>query len=77
MDTKTVETVAMYGPSISDPSKIVNRDVPKCDVQAYKAAGYKEGKVDEPFVYTLADAIAQNDGVDVTAEKVVRGTKRK
>jgi hypothetical protein len=77
MDTKTVETVAMYGPSISDPSKIVNRDVPECDVQAYKAAGYAFGTVQEPPCYTLEDAIAQNDGVDVTAEKVKakRGSK--
>ena len=58
----------MFGPSISDPKKIVNRDVPKCDVQAYRAAGYREGtvEVEEPLTYTLEDAIAQNDGVDVT-----------
>lgn len=67
----------MFGPSISDPAKIVNRDVPKCDVQAYKAAGYKEGTVAEPPCYTLEDAIAQNDGVDVTVveKKVKRGAK--
>ena len=45
MDTKDVKTVAMYGPSISDPTKVVNRDVPVCDVQAYKAAGYVLGSV--------------------------------
>lgn len=61
----------MFGPSISDPSKIVNRDVPKCDVGAYRAVGYQEGTVEaeEPFTYTLGDAIAQNDGVDVTVKK--------
>lgn len=60
----------MFGPSIRDPKQIVNRDVPKCDVQAYKAAGYKEGtvEVEEPLVYTLEEAIAQNDGVDVTVK---------
>jgi hypothetical protein len=47
MDTKDVKTVAMFGPSISDPSKIVNRDVPERDVQAYKAAGYQKGSVAE------------------------------
>lgn len=47
MDTKLVKTVAMYGPSISDPSKTVNRDVPECDVQAYKAAGYVFGSIVE------------------------------
>ena len=79
MNTNEVKTVAMFGPSISDPSKIVNRDVPECDIQAYKAAGYREGSVDEEpvVVYTLADAIIHNDGVDVTKEKVTRGTKRK
>lgn len=41
-----IETVAMYGPSISDPSKTVNRNVPRCDVQAYKAAGYVEGSIE-------------------------------
>ena len=40
-----MKIVEMFGPSISDPSKIVNRDVPECDVQAYKAAGYKPGRV--------------------------------
>jgi len=79
MDTKDVQTVAMFGPSISEPTKIVNRDVPVGDIQAYKAAGYREGSVaEEPVVlYTLADAIIHNDGVDVTKEKVTRGTKRK
>lgn len=69
-----VETVPMFGPSLSDPSKIVNRDVPKADVEAYRGAGYREGTiaVEEPLVYTLEDAIAQNDGVDVTAEKPKR-----
>ncbi len=64
----------MFGPGISDPTKIVNRDVPKCDVQAYKAAGYQVGSiVEEPVVaddekrpdgtpcetYTKADVAAQ------------------
>ena len=47
MDTKLVKTIAMYGPSISDPSKVVNRDVPVADIQAYKAAGYKVGSIVE------------------------------
>lgn len=56
MDTKDVKTVAMFGPSISEPSKIVNRDVPVCDVQAYKAAGYQLGsKPVEVEVFKSAD----------------------
>jgi len=57
----------MYGPSISDPSRVVNRDVPVCDIQAYKAAGYVVGSI-EVVVYTEADAIAQNDGKDESTE---------
>ncbi len=40
------DTIKMFGPSISDASKIVNRDVPACDELAYKAAGYKRGSVE-------------------------------
>ena len=47
MDTKLVKTIPMYGPGISDPSKTVNRDVPVCDIQAYKAAGYVFGSIEE------------------------------
>ena len=60
----------MFGPSISEPTKIVNRDVPECDLQAYKAAGYKIGSVEVPDdekradgtpceTYTKADVAAQ------------------
>ena len=45
-----MELVKMYGPSISDPSKTVNRDVPKCDVDAYIRAGYQEGSIKEEVV---------------------------
>jgi hypothetical protein len=40
-------TVKMFGPSISDPSKIVDRDVPACDEHAYIRAGYKRGSIEE------------------------------
>jgi hypothetical protein len=42
-----MELVKMYGPSISNPSEIVNRDVPLCDVGAYETAGYKKGSIPE------------------------------
>jgi len=42
-----VETIKMFGPSISDPTKIVNREVPVCDEQAYMRAGYKRGSVED------------------------------
>lgn len=79
MDTKLVKTVAMYGPSISNPAKIVNRAVPECDIQAYRAAGYVLGSIEEvpEIVYTEADAIAQNDGEDVTAAVTVKRARRK
>ncbi len=51
MNTKLVKTVAMYGPSISEPSKVVNRDVPVCDQRAYEAAGYVLGTIEvEPEI---------------------------
>ena len=66
--------VKMHGPSISDPSKIVNRDVHQRDVQAYKAAGYKEGSIQE-IVYTEAQAIVHNDGEDVNGKKPKKKSK--
>lgn len=50
-----MKTVEMFGPSISDPSKIVNRQVPEVDVQAYKAAGYQLGSVEEAKEVTPAE----------------------
>jgi hypothetical protein len=38
-----MKTILMHGPGISNPAEIVEREVPECDVQAYKAAGYVEG----------------------------------
>jgi hypothetical protein len=60
-----METVLMHGPGISNPNKIVEREVPLADVNAYARAGYVEGGLP---VYTLEDAIAQNDGVDESTE---------
>jgi hypothetical protein len=37
----------MFGPALSGPARLVNRDVPVCDEQAYKAAGYKRGSIAE------------------------------
>lgn len=71
MDTKDVKTIAMCGPSISEPERIVNRDVPICDEQAFKAAGYVRGSIVESVddevhkdgtpkvTYTEADVAAQ------------------
>lgn len=41
------EMVAMYGPAFDDSGDIVNRNVPKHDVQAYRNAGYEIGSVVE------------------------------
>lgn len=40
-----MKLVKMFGPSISEPDKMVDRDVPEADVQAFRAAGYKEGSL--------------------------------
>lgn len=83
------KTIAMYGPSISDPSKVVNRDVPVCDLQAYKAAGYVVGSIVESVpddlhadgtpkaTYTLAEAIAQNEGKDESTEAKQKAKRKK
>jgi hypothetical protein len=42
------EIVKMFGPALSGPARLVNRDVPACDELAYKAAGYKRGSIPEP-----------------------------
>jgi hypothetical protein len=42
-----MQTVKMFGPSISDPTRIVNRDVPVADEQAYIRAGYRRGSIEE------------------------------
>ena len=38
----------MVGPGISDPTTIVQREVPEADIEAYRAAGYKLGTLPEP-----------------------------
>jgi hypothetical protein len=39
--------VKMFGPALSGPARLVNRDVPVCDEQAYVRAGYKRGSLSE------------------------------
>lgn len=63
MDSKLVKTVAMHGPSISDPSKIVNRDVPEADVTAYRAAGYRDGYLREAA--DSGDAVSEVEATTV------------
>lgn len=60
-----MDTILMHGPGISNPAIIVEREVPVCDIQAYKAAGYVEGpNLNKEFAtlgvtYTEEDAAAQ------------------
>lgn len=39
--------VKMFGPALSGSARLVNRDVPACDEQAYVRAGYKRGSIPE------------------------------
>lgn len=77
MRTQDVKTVKMFGPGISNPDVMVNRDVPECDVQAYKAAGYQIGSLPEhePVTYSEEQAIAHNDGEDVSKPKSKKKAK--
>jgi hypothetical protein len=43
-----MESVKMFGPALSGPARLVNRDVPACDEQAYARAGYRRGSIPEP-----------------------------
>jgi hypothetical protein len=71
MKTADVKTVPMFGPSISDPSQIVNRDVPACDMQAYKAAGYKVGSVEvvAPPMPEPVEEVKESKAVDMPKGK--------
>ena len=42
-----IETVKMYGEAFDGSGKIVNREVPVADVEAFRAAGYQFGEVEE------------------------------
>jgi hypothetical protein len=51
--------IKMFGPALSGPARLVNRDVPACDELAYKAAGYKRGSI--PEVADLVDTPAVSE----------------
>jgi hypothetical protein len=63
-----MRTVKMYGPSLSDPSKTVNRDVPEADVQAYRAAGYTEGSIEQD-VEVVVEVAAEEETKDAPKAK--------
>lgn len=67
------QIVKMFGPSISDPSKIVNRDVPVRDLAAYSRAGYQKGSIVE--VSNEHHAEAQVEKIPVAANPKKRSKK--
>lgn len=44
----------MFGPALSGPYRLVNRDVPVADELAYKAVGYQRGSIREEVVAEVA-----------------------
>jgi len=52
-----LETIKMFGPSISDPTRMVNRDVPVADEQAYVRAGYKRGSLPDSEAPAVAEPV--------------------
>lgn len=76
MDTKLIKTVKMFGPSISDPSRIVNRDVPERDIAAYKAAGYQLGSVEPEPIETQPEA-AEQPAEAITKQVKPKGKAKK
>lgn len=59
-----MKTVLMHGPSLSDPSKIVEREIVEVDVQAYRAAGYVEGGLPKKAVEAKSEG-KPAEGVEV------------
>lgn len=66
------QTVSMHGPSFDGSGRLVNREVTKGDIGAYRAAGYVEGSIVEEIpadeihddgtpkvTHTEADALEQ------------------
>ncbi len=56
----------MHGPGISNPNETVERNVPQCDVQAYKAVGYVMGK--KPKESEVAEVVVSTNAPDKGAE---------
>jgi hypothetical protein len=80
------KTVKMYGPSLSDPKKIVEADVPEVDVNAYKFSGYAVGGIPVPddevhadgspkVTYSETDAAEQAEVEPAPKAKPKRGKK--
>ena len=74
-----MQIIKMYGPSISDPSRMVNRDVPACDEQAYVRAGYKRGSIEEvseaPKVLSLTTEEVSLEEPEPVAEAVAEAPR--
>lgn len=71
--------INMYGPSLRDPSIIVNRKVAENDVQAYVAAGYKAGTKDgAPNAEDVKDPNAKAKAAEAKEEarEAKKGTKK-
>jgi hypothetical protein len=63
-----MQTVKMFGPALSGPARLVNRDVPIADEQAYVRAGYKRGSIPEPVDVESAPETPVKTGAEPTPE---------
>jgi hypothetical protein len=70
-----MNTVKMFGPALSGPARLVNRDVPVCDEQAYMRAGYKRGSIPEP-VEVHAETPAETKPEEVKAPRPRKGVSK-
>ena len=64
----------MFGPSFDSSGKLVEREVPIADVNAYKKAGYELGHL--PEVADDAIESADEELAEVETVKVTRGRPR-
>jgi hypothetical protein len=70
-----MKTILMHGPSISNPSETVEREVPENDVQAYRAVGYVEGGLPKIETETVEVFEGDSSGASKSLGKVTRPKK--
>lgn len=68
----------MHGPAFDGSGKIIERDVPEADIQAYKAAGYKLGPLPATEPKKPAETLAEKIEKEAPAKaaKPARGRRR-
>lgn len=64
-----MQIVKMFGPALSGPARLVNRDVPACDEQAYIRAGYQRGSIPEVSAAPLEPQVINTHTEEISLEE--------